>query len=530
MSRSNSGFLTRSVLLTLVLLGMVFLATGVSAVADGSAQNAGATGNGLQRAPVNPSFIQYSQDKAAGLDTAQVTEEGYKLGLIPSPISRPEVKDIPIFVSSAGIPMSTYAATYDLRTAGGINKVSPVKNQGQFGTCWAHATFGSLESTLMPATPAPDFSEKNLANLHGFDLDPANGGGNMWMSTATLTRWDGPVAETSDPYPFPSTTTWWTTSPTFASTKHVQNVIFFPSHTTTGLASTYDIKKVLTTPTYGAVYSSFYWHSNYYNATSAAYYQPYNTAADPAGGGGHAVTIIGWNDNYAKTNFKTVPAGNGAWLVKNSWGTAWGNAGYFWISYYDKYFGSRYHAYTEAASSTKDTALFRGESAANYKVVYSYDKLGEVYDYSYGTTKTGSFANVFSTTSVGNLSAVGLYTTDMNATVTIKIYKNPTTSPESGTLASTYGPIKLANMGYNTVVLPVAKRVALTKGQKFSVVITVTNPTYDYYIPVEENVDYYTRGIISTTGQGYAKSGVTWADWSTLVPDSHICVKAYTIA
>jgi C1A family cysteine protease len=382
-----------------------------------------------------------------------------------------------------------------------------------------------MESTLMPLAPAPDFSEKNLANLHGFLAEPANGGGNAFMSTATLTRWDGPGAESSDPYPIGS---WWTTSPTFSSTKHVQNVIFIPSHTTTGLASTNNIKRALTT--YGAVYSSFFWSSAYYKVATRSYYQPYNTAADPtgAGTGGHAVTIIGWNDNYAKTNFNTAPAGNGAWLVKNSWGTGWGNAGYFYVSYYDKYFGSRYHAYAEAAGSTKDTAVFLAEPATNYKTVYSYDKLGEVNDYMFTSApKTGSFANVFTTTSAGTLKAVGFYTTDLNATVTIKIYKNPTTSsPVTGTLVSTVSNKKLGNMGYNTVVL--TTQPALTKGQKFSVVLTVTNPTNNYYIPVEENADYYSSGIVSYPGQGYGKTGSTWTDWSTMLSDSHLCIKAYT--
>jgi C1A family cysteine protease len=507
--------------LTLVLLCTIFFAIGAGAV------DAGATGNAVQQAPVNPEFVAYAQQRAAGLDTqsATMTEDGHPLGLIPSPISRPEIKDMPIAVSgtgsseNAGAVVSTfgYPASFDLRTSG---KVSPVKDQTYFGTCWAFASYGSLESTIMPTT-TPDYSEKNLANLAGFDFDIPDGGGNMWMSTAYLTRWKGPVNEASDPYPTGSV---WSSSSSYAPVKHVQNVVFFPARTSA--TDNGNIKSALMNN--GAVYSAFRWSSTYYKAATASYYQPYNTNAETQSGGGHAVTIIGWDDNYPASNFKNVNGGNGAWLVKNSWGTGWGNAGYFWISYNDKYFGSRYHASGEGLY-TKDTAQFRAESTGNYKKIYSHDKLGEVGDYYYGTAKTGSFANVYTATANGNISAVGFYTTDMNVPVTIKIYKNPTgSSPVTGTLATTYTKT-ITNMGYNTVKLPAAQRVKILNGKKFSVVVTVANPSYDWYIPVEYNWAGYSSGVVSTAGQAYALSGSTWTDWHTIHPNQHICLKAYTI-
>ena len=65
------------------------------------------------------------------------------------------------------------------------------------GSCWAFATFASLESYFKPGESL-DLSENNLKNTlsnaysEGFDYDE---GGNMLMSTAYLARWSGPVAE-----------------------------------------------------------------------------------------------------------------------------------------------------------------------------------------------------------------------------------------------------------------------------------------------------------------------------------------------
>jgi PGF-pre-PGF domain-containing protein len=83
-------------------------------------------------------------------------------------------------------------------------------------------------------------------------------------------------------------------------------------------------------------------------------------------------------------------------------------------------------------------------------------------------------------------------------------------------------------MGYNTVVIPSGQQVPVTTGDKFSVVVQVTNPTNDYYIPVEENYAGYTSGIVSQSGQAYVINSSGWTDWKTIEDNSNICVKAYT--
>jgi C1A family cysteine protease len=486
----------------MIVLCIVMLLVLVPAV-----QAAGATADELHAAPLNPEFIRYMKEKTYD---SQVQSGTHGLGLVPSPIYRPDVKDVQMFGPTAGDRSTSYPATYDLRTTG---KVSPVKDQNPWGTCWAFATFASLESTSMPATPTPVFSEKNLVNLAGFDYaEPQDAGGQMWMSTAYLTRWNGPVNSATDPYPSGT----WTSSNNYPPVKHVQNVVFFPGRTSR--TDNDNIKGALTR--WGAVYSSLYWYDTFYNSTYTSYYQP---ASDSRSLSGHAVTIVGWDDNYAATNFTTAADGPGAWIVKNSWGTAWGSAGYFYISYYDKSFGS----VIQTSGSKKDTAVFLGDSTSNYDTIYSYDKLGEVNDYSYGTTKTGSFANIFTANSSETIKAVGFYTTDVSVPYTISIYKNPTSGPVGGTPAATFNGT-LAYMGYNTVAIPSTQQVQVTTGDRFSVVVQVTNPTNTVYIPIEQNSEGYTSGIVSQSGQGYLLGNSGWTDLKTQINNSHVCVKAYT--
>jgi C1A family cysteine protease len=139
----------------------------------------------------------------------------------------------------------------------------------------------------------------------------------------------------------------------------VQNVYFLPLKQSP--TDNNAIKSALTT--YDGVYTAFQWDggtskSTYYNPATAGYY---DSAIEQ---GNHAVTIVGWDDNYAKTNFSTTPPRNGAWIVKNSWDASFGKAGYFYVSYYDANMG-----YIE-------NAVFTAEPTTNYTTNYQCDPFG----------------------------------------------------------------------------------------------------------------------------------------------------------
>ena len=85
-----------------------------------------------------------------------------------------------------------------------------------------------------------------------------------------------------------------------------------------------------------AVSIMFDMSTSYYNPDTGAYCYPVRD--NPVRYINHIVTVVGWDDNYSKANFKTSSkvTQDGAWIVKNSWGTDWGEDGYFYLSYQDQ--------------------------------------------------------------------------------------------------------------------------------------------------------------------------------------------------
>ena len=184
------------------------------------------------------------------------------------------------------------------------------------------------------------------------------------MSTAYLTRWTGPVAEADDPYD-PLNASPGSTPP--PARKHVQGTIFLPMRAS---ALDNDLLKSFVGDAW-VVYVSMMWVNSGYNAAHASFYN--NGVTTEPGGGGHAVCIVGWDDDYPASNFNVAPPGNGAFIVRNSWGPSWGEAGYFYVSYYDTLFARR-----------DVSAVILAEDTAKYSGVFQYDPLGWIADMGYG--------------------------------------------------------------------------------------------------------------------------------------------------
>lgn len=202
----------------------------------------------------------------------------------------------------------------------------------------------------------------------------------------------------------------------------------------------------------------------------------------------HAVTIVGWDDTIKSTDFLDhsddvwgdgnayQPEGDGAWIVKNSWGAdteefpnkfSWGieneegqATGYFYISYYDR--------------SLVGPEIFEFDTSSEEKTGYIIDQ----YDYlqtdgTSGWLSSGKMkmANVFTAEYDEDLASLSCETDEENADVEFEVYllDDNAASPEDGQLAA-MASASFEYAGYHRV--DVDSPVHISKGQKYSVVVT----------------------------------------------------------
>jgi predicted secreted protein len=221
-------------------------------------------------------------------------------------------------------------STYNWCSLGGC---TPVRDQGNCGSCWAFGTVGSLESAILLQDGASrDLAEQYLVscNTDGWGCD-----GGFWAHDyhewKFPTNEPGPGAVYESDFPYTATD-----APCNGPHTHHETIadwVYIGNDSS--VPSTDAIKQAILD--HGPVSAAVCVNSAFQAYTGGVF-----TGSPFCFSINHAIVLVGWDDS------------KGAWRLRNSWGPEWGEDGYMWIAYGKQYVG--YSAnYVVYAGSTPPT-------------------------------------------------------------------------------------------------------------------------------------------------------------------------------
>ena len=251
-------------------------------------------------ARINKENAEKGYEWTAGITSVSrlsAEEKKMLLGLLPLPPDR--ATSVPELTAPAG---AFFDPSFDWRALSGVTSV---KNQGACGSCWAFAAAGQLESHVrIYDGRIEDLSEQSVIDCNTWGASCSGG----WAGAAYEVFLNpGGVPEACVPYEARDDR---------ACRQAACQVVARISSYTPVANNVSAIKTALAT---GPVYTAMTVIDNFYDYTGGCYN---STTGEPPN---HAVLIVGWDDNAC--------SGQGAWIVKNSWGPNWGDAGFFHIRY-----------------------------------------------------------------------------------------------------------------------------------------------------------------------------------------------------
>ena len=411
----------------------------------------------------------------------------------------------------SNIDIATYALYPGTYNANEERFVTDVKNQRNTSLCWAFSLASNLETSLLTREQKYyDLSEEQLAYFWANRVnDPLgntpndkitrtqsdyHGTGNGRVASFFLSTWSGMTTE--EKVPFQSSAVTWPDSLAYDTSAYMEDAIFSQY--------TVDRTKQLLME-YNSVSAMIYMLDNYYYPDTASYSCPQSGLVN------HAVTIVGWDDTYSKENFPSASGvkNDGAWIVKNSYGSNWGDHGYFYLSYED----------ASITNLVCNTATTKPDYPNNY--FYDGAAAGTV-TFPGKTINNGYYvSNIFKATAGnGKDEELGEIVTSVpqdNTDFQIQVYtdlKN-TSDPTSGTPAYAE-PVDYTQplAGIHTIHLNTP--VKIPQGTFYSVVIRIPDGSNKFYVEkTTTSTSWFTatagidpdQSFISTSGKKWYDAG-----------------------
>jgi len=433
-----------------------------------------------------------------------------------------------------------------------------IEHQGETTECWAFSLLKSMETNIAlkeGVSELENFSERHMdyatsrtfldgINENGFNREVGNGG-LFFVGLAYLINGQGAVLESDMPFENQENQIYledinktvntivrdYAILPTIHkeytrdASGNTTSVKYYKAdrmteYTEEELLATRNIIKQHIVENGGVASMTGGNYTTYYNNTinpfeATAYNCNNNTRIRD-----HAITIVGWDDNYPRENFGDgrMPLTDGAYIILNSYGADSFENGYMYISYEDSFI---------------EEEIYGIESTGNvdYDKIYQNDYFGGVYQVGMDSQKTGYYGTIFERDSSVEevVDSIGVTICDY---ANLEIYINPSSNKLSKDSLIKVGETDgVLNPGYHRINI---EPTQLT-GEGFVVVVKQISENGDFYFQIEANVPNTAYGLVESSNKSFVSVDFnSWSNISNLdisdvdMTKADVCIKAFT--
>ena len=445
-------------------------------------------------------------------------------------------------------PMSAVSTDDRYNLAEVINV--PVKDQMLTNECWAFALMSSLESNnLIKRGTTDDYSERHMdyatsksftdgENPFAFNRN-VGAGGLSGVGLAYLTNGQGAILEKDMPFEnnenkisisalkkdVVRVVTDYEVLPTIFKTKKTDGTIMYSD----ALGAVYTEEQVQAIRNY--IKAAIIEHGAVASVTAGGYAEYYSNPSEPMKSKAyfcdkydivrdHAITIVGWDDNYSKDNFnpKHRPKNDGAYIVLNSYGTQSFDNGFMYVSYEDVLIET-------------DLYVIQNSKEKDYDNIYQYDEFGGMFAVGSASQDRGLYSAVYKRdiNKKETLETVGITVEDY---VNVEIYLNPIDSNMSQSSLTLVGSTNdYLEPGYHEIKVESTE----LKGEEFAIVVKQYSKTGKFYVTIETSSRGSVYANVKSSGNTYVSlDGEEWTKTNELVvpglemENADACIKAFT--